>query len=102
MSSRSLLPSTEKAHRDAAYRFVVGALYFVVISGLGSLVAVIFGPYGVVVSILVSLVGVYYGGIEVARGIDLVVRHALAESRGDPDDPISSNADEALDDGADN
>jgi len=100
MSSRSLLPSTDQAHRDAAYRFVVGALYFAVISGLGSLIAVIFGPFGIVVSVIVSLVGVYYGGIEVARGIDIVVRHALAESRGDPDNMISSNADEALDDGA--
>ena len=80
MSSAIPLPSTAQAHRDAAYRFAVGAFYFAVVSGLGSLVALLFGPYGVVVSVLVSLVGVYYGGIEVARGIDLLVRHALSET----------------------
>ncbi|WP_049985290.1 hypothetical protein [Halobellus rufus] len=85
MSSRSLLPSTGQAHRDAAYRFAVGALYFAVISGVGSLIALLFGPFGIVVSVLVSLVGVYYGGIEVARGVDIVVRYALAESRAGAD-----------------
>jgi len=80
MSSATPLPSTAQAHRDAAYRFAVGALYFAVVSGLGSLVALLFGPYGIVVSILVSMIGVYYGGIEVARGIDLLVRHALSET----------------------
>ena len=80
MSAATPLPSTAQAHRDAAYRFAVGALYFAVVSGLGSLVALLFGPFGIVVSILVSLLGVYYGGIEVARGIDLLVRHAIAET----------------------
>jgi hypothetical protein len=84
MPSATPLPSTAQAHRDAAYRFAVGALYFAVVSGLGSLVALLFGPYGIVVSILVSLIGVYYGGIEVARGIDLVVRHALSETTEPP------------------
>lgn len=79
------LPSTAQPHRDAAYRFVVGGAYFAVISGLGSLAAVLFGPFGVVVSVLVSLVGVYYGGIEVARGVDVVVRHAMRAERGDED-----------------
>ncbi|WP_336021552.1 hypothetical protein [Halobellus salinisoli] len=105
MSSRSLLPSTDQAHRDAAYRFAVGAFYFAVISGVGSLVALLFGPFGIVVSILVSLVGVYYGGIEVARGIDIVIRHALSESRTEPnaeirpdgDDPIRDDAGESED-----
>ncbi|WP_435186063.1 hypothetical protein [Halobellus sp. EA9] len=76
-------PPTAQPHRDAAYRFAVGAAYFAVISGLGSLAAVLFGPFGVVVSVLVSLVGVYYGGIEVARGVDIVVRYAMRESGGE-------------------
>ncbi|MFB6090216.1 MAG: hypothetical protein ABEJ97_04080 [Halobellus sp.] len=75
------LPPTAQPHRDAAYRFVVGAAYFAVISGLGSLAAVLFGSFGVIVSVLVSLVGVYYGGVEVARGVDLVVRHAMRAER---------------------
>jgi hypothetical protein len=80
MSSRTAPPPTAGAHRDAAYRFAVAALYFAVVSGVGSLLALLFGPFGIVVSVLVSLVGVYFGGVEVARGIDIVVRHAIAES----------------------
>ncbi|WP_144906254.1 hypothetical protein [Halobellus captivus] len=80
MSSRSSVPSKTQPHRDAAYQFAVGAFYFAIISGVGSLLALLFGAFGIVVSVLVSLVGVYYGGIEVARGIDIVVRHAVSES----------------------
>ena len=86
MSSHTPLPPTTGAHRDAAYRFAVGALYFAVISGVGSLIALLFGPFGIVVSVLVSLVGVYFGGIEVARGIDVVVRHAVSEVESDSND----------------
>ncbi|MGQ4554344.1 hypothetical protein [Halobellus sp. GM3] len=86
MSTQHSPPPTAQAHRDAAYRFAVGALYFAVISGVGSLVALLFGSFGIVVSILVSLVGVYVGGIEVARGIDIVVRHARSESRNGAED----------------
>jgi hypothetical protein len=67
-------PTTAQVYYDAGWRFALGFAYFGVITGIGSAVGfALLGEFGVVVAFLASVVGVFAGGVNVARGIGMVV-----------------------------
>ena len=70
------IESSTQTHRDAALHFTVGVGVFTLVSGVGSILGAAIGEVGIVVALLAILAGVYLGGLEVARGIEVVVESA--------------------------